>query len=132
MTRILTALLASLVLALGRAAAATTRPPRTTTDGGEEALKVALITDAGQLNDRGFNQLAYEGLKRAEKELGVEGRVVESRTASDYVPNMTTLARQGYDVIIGVGFAQGDAIATRRQDVPRQEVRDHRRRPVER
>ena len=35
----------------------------------------ALVTDVGQLNDRGFNQLAYEGLKRAEKELGVKIRV---------------------------------------------------------
>ena len=57
-------------------------------------------------------------MKRAEKELGIEGRVVESRSASDYVPNMTTLARQGYDVIIGVGFAQGDAIATAAKTFP--------------
>ena len=117
MTRILTALLASLVLALA-ACGGDDETAAPTTNGGAKALKVALITDAGQLNDRGFNQLAYEGLKRAEKELGIEGRVVESRTASDYVPNMTTLARQGYDVIIGVGFAQGDAIATAAKTFP--------------
>jgi basic membrane protein A len=116
MTRALTTLLASLVLALAACGGDDTAAPTST--GGGEALKVALITDAGQLNDRGFNQLAYEGLKRAEKELGIEGRVVESRTASDYVPNMTTLARQGYDLIIGVGFAQGDAIATAAKTFP--------------
>ena len=49
----------------------------------------------GQLNDRGFNQLAYVGLQRAERELGIKGRVVESRSAADYVPNMTSLARAG-------------------------------------
>jgi basic membrane protein A len=75
-------------------------------------LRVGLIADAGQLNDDGFNELAFAGLKRAEAELGVEGRVLEAKSAADYVPNMTTLARQGYDLIIGVGFAQGDAIAT--------------------
>jgi basic membrane protein A len=75
-----------------------------------ESVKVGLVTDLGQLNDRGFNQLAFQGLKRAERELGIEGRVLESRSAAEYVPNMTTLARQGYDLIIGVGFAQGDAI----------------------
>jgi basic membrane protein A len=117
MTRILTVLLASVVLALA-ACGGDDETAAPTTNGGEKALKVALNTDAGQLNDRGFNQLAYEGLKRAEKELGIEGRVVESRTASDYVPNMTTLARQGYDVIIGVGFAQGDAIATAAKTFP--------------
>ena len=118
MTRALTAFLAALVLALAACGGNDDNTAAPTTDGGAEALKVALITDAGQLNDRGFNQLAYEGLKRAEKELGIEGRVVESRTASDYVPNMTTLARQGYDVIIGVGFAQGDAIATAAKTFP--------------
>ena len=83
--------------------------PTTTVDA--DALRVALVADAGQLNDNGFNELAYKGLKRAERELGVDGRVVEAKSAADYVPNMSTLARQGYDLIIGVGFAQGDAIA---------------------
>ena len=82
------------------------------------AIKVGLITDLGQLNDNGFNELAYNGLKRAERELGVKGRVVESKSAADYVPNMSTLARQGYDLIIGVGFAQGDAIATAAKKFP--------------
>ena len=75
-------------------------------------LKVGLVTDLGQLNDRGFNQLAYEGLKQAEKDLGVQGRVLQSASAADYIPNMTRLARENYDLIIGVGFAQGDAVDT--------------------
>jgi basic membrane protein A len=90
----------------------------TTSAPAEETIKVGLITDAGQLNDRGFNQLAYEGLKRAQEELGVQGRVLESRSASEYVPNMTTLVRQDFDLIIGVGFAQGDSIATAAQQFP--------------
>ena len=73
---------------------------------------MALVTDQGQLNDRGFNELAYNGLKRAEQELGIEIRVVESASAADYVPNYAALVRQRYDLIIGVGFAQGDAINT--------------------
>jgi len=83
--------------------------------------KVGLITDLGQLNDNGFNELAYKGLKRAERELGVKGRVVESASAADYVPNMATLARQGYDLIIGVGYAQGDAIAKAAMKYPKTE-----------
>lgn len=75
-------------------------------------VRVALVADAGQLKDRGFNQLAYEGLQRAEQNLGVKIRVVESASAADYVPNYTALVRQGYDLVIGVGFAQGDAIDT--------------------
>jgi basic membrane protein A and related proteins len=86
-------------------------------DGGA-AVKVGLIADAGQLNDNGFNELAFTGLKRAEQELGIEGRVVEATSAADYVPNMAALARQGYDLVIGVGFAQGDAIATAAKRFP--------------
>jgi basic membrane protein A and related proteins len=89
-----------------------------TTTAAEQPLKVGLITDLGQLDDDGFNELAYKGLQRAQRELGVEGRVVESRSAADYVPNMTALIRQGYDLIIGVGFAQGDAVATAAKRFP--------------
>jgi basic membrane protein A and related proteins len=84
----------------------------------ESDVRVALVTDVGQLNDRGFNQLAYQGLKRAEKELGIGIRVVESASAADYVPNYAALVRQRYDLIIGVGFAQGDAIDTAATQYP--------------
>jgi basic membrane protein A and related proteins len=84
----------------------------TTTGASGTGVRVALNTDVGQLNDHGFNQLAYQGLKRAGKELGIQTRVVESKSAADYVPNYSALARQGFDLIIGVGFAQGDAIDT--------------------
>jgi basic membrane protein A len=85
---------------------------------GAEGLRVGLVTDVGQLNDRGFNQLAFQGLQRAERELGVEGRVIESASDSEYVPNHSSLAEEGYDVVIGVGFAQGDAVAEVAQKYP--------------
>jgi basic membrane protein A len=75
------------------------------------AVKVGLVADAGQLNDNGFNELAFAGLTRAQEELGVTGRVVEAKSPADYVPNMTSMARQGYDLVVGVGFAQADAVA---------------------
>ena len=83
-----------------------------------KTLKVGLSADQGELNDHGFNQLAYEGLKKAERDLGVKGRVVEAASPADYIPNMVALARQGYDLIIGVGFAQGDAIAATAKRFP--------------
>jgi basic membrane protein A len=75
-------------------------------------VRVALVTDIGGLNDRGFNALANKGLERAEDELGVDGRVFISDAASDYVPNLTQGARGGYDLVIGVGFLMGDALST--------------------
>ncbi len=81
--------------------------------GGETgALKVALVTDIGGLNDRGFNALANTGLERAEQQLGIDGRVFISHAASDYVPNLSQAARGGYDLVIGVGFLMGDALSS--------------------
>jgi basic membrane protein A and related proteins len=80
----------------------------------EEApkIRVGLVTDIGGLNDRSFNQLANEGLERAKSELGVEGRVVISEQNSDYVPNLSSLAQQKYDLVIGVGFLMAEAMNT--------------------
>jgi basic membrane protein A len=75
-------------------------------------IKVGLVTDIGGLNDRSFNQGNYQGLLRAQKELGVDGRVLESKQNSDYVPNLSTLAQQHYDLVVGVGFLMADAIDT--------------------
>src|SRR3954470_11681218 len=75
-------------------------------------IKVGLVTDIGGLNDRSFNQLANAGLEKAQSELGVEGRVLTSKSNSDYVPNLSSLAQQKEDLVIGVGFLMADAMNT--------------------
>ena len=82
----------------------------TTGGAGGEGLKVGLVTDIGGLDDRSFNFLANKGLERAQDELGVEGRVVISKSEADYVPNLTTLAKQDYDLVIAVGFLMAGAL----------------------
>src|SRR5215218_3971961 len=72
-------------------------------------LAIGMVTDIGGLNDRSFNESAYKGLKRAESELGAEIRVITSKSNADYVPNLSTLARQKYDLVIAVGFLMGEA-----------------------
>jgi basic membrane protein A and related proteins len=79
--------------------------PATTTTS-SSGFKVGLITDIGGLNDRGFNHLAYVGLQKAARDLGIKTRVVQSASQSEYVPNLSALARQGYDLVIGVGFTE--------------------------
>jgi basic membrane protein A len=107
---VLAAGLASLAAGCGGGGGGSADSSSTTATG--KTFKVGLVTDINQLNDRGFNHLAYLGLLKAERELGIKGRVFQSASAADYVPNLSTLAREGYDLIIGVGFAQGDAIDT--------------------
>jgi basic membrane protein A and related proteins len=77
-----------------------------------KAIKAGVVTDIGGLNDRSFNFLANKGLEDAEGDLGVEGRVLISKSNGDYVPNLTTLAQQQYDLSVSVGFLMGEATAT--------------------
>ncbi|MEA2278762.1 MAG: basic rane protein [Solirubrobacteraceae bacterium] len=72
-------------------------------------IKVGLVTDIGGLNDRSFNALANKGLQDAQKQLGIQGRVLISKSNADYVPNLSTLANQKYDMVIAVGFLMADA-----------------------
>src|SRR6266496_3165022 len=85
----------------------------TTTSTGSTSAKayVVLITDVNQLNDHGFNQLAYQGLKRAQKELGIRGDVYQSPSSQAYIPNLSQAARKQADLVISVGFDQATAIA---------------------
>jgi basic membrane protein A and related proteins len=76
------------------------------------SIKAGVVTDIGGLNDRSFNFLANKGLEDAEADLGVQGRVLISKSNGDYVPNLTTLSQQQYDLSVSVGFLMGDATAT--------------------
>jgi basic membrane protein A and related proteins len=70
---------------------------------------VGLVTDVGKIDDKSFNQSAYEGLKQAEKELSAQVKYIETTDSKDYAKNIATFADQKYDVVITVGFALGEA-----------------------
>jgi len=74
------------------------------------SFKVGLVTDTGGLNDHGFNHLAYVGLEEAHQKLGVTVNVVQSQSQNDYVPNLSGYARQGYNMVIAVGFLMESAV----------------------
>jgi basic membrane protein A len=83
----------------------------TTASTTESAIKACLVSDVGRFNDKGFNQNQLTGLKRAKTELGIETAAVESRAKSEYVPNLSSCARRGYDIVISAGFLLADATA---------------------
>ena len=78
----------------------------------QKSIKAGVVTDIGGLNDRSFNFLANKGLEDAESDLGVQGRVLLSKSNADYVPNLSTLGQQQYNMIVSVGFRMGDATNT--------------------
>jgi basic membrane protein A and related proteins len=89
--------------------------------GGEQAsepIKAGVVTDIGGLNDRSFNALANKGRKDAQAQLGTETRVLLSESNGDYVPNLTTLAQQQFDLIVSVGFLMADATNTVASKLP--------------
>jgi basic membrane protein A len=67
------------------------------------AVKVAVVADTGSLNDKGFNTLAVLGIEKAEKNLGVDGRVYPTATAADRTPNLQAAAQAGYGLVIANG-----------------------------
>jgi basic membrane protein A len=75
-------------------------------------LKVAMVFDSGGKGDRSFNDSAYAGLERAQKELGVEIRTVDSKVEHDYETNLETLSEQGFDLVVAVGITQMNALNT--------------------
>jgi basic membrane protein A len=72
-------------------------------------LKVGLVTDVGRINDKSFNQSAWEAVQQAASELGAEVKYIETTDPKDYAKNIATFADENYDVIVTVGFALGDA-----------------------
>lgn len=77
---------------------------KTSTSSSGSGFKVGLVTDIGGLNDHGFNHLSYEGLLQAESQLGVKGKVLQSTSGADYVPNLSSLAAAGNKLVIAVGY----------------------------
>ncbi|MBZ0161351.1 MAG: BMP family ABC transporter substrate-binding protein [Notoacmeibacter sp.] len=75
-------------------------------------FKACQITDTGGVDDKGFNQTAWKGIQDAEKELGVVGKLLESKAETDYVPNINSFISEKCDIIITVGFLLGDATKT--------------------
>ncbi len=77
----------------------------------EDTFCVGMVTDVGKINDKSFNQSAWEGVQLAEKELGAIVQYIETVDAKDYDKNISTFGDAGYDVIVTVGFALGEATA---------------------
>lgn len=73
-------------------------------------LKVGLVLDKGGKDDRSFNSAAYAGATKAEKDLKIELKYVEA-TDTNAIENLhRAFARKNFDLVIGIGFAQKEAV----------------------
>lgn len=69
-----------------------------------DGFTVRLVTDIGKVDDRTFNQYAYEGMTAAEECFGFETSFIETASEADYAKNIATALEGGPDVVITVGF----------------------------
>ena len=86
--------------------------------GSADVFCVGLVTDVGKIDDKSFNQSAWEGVLQAQKELGATVQYIETTDPKDYAKNIATFADAKYDVIVTVGFALGEATIEGCQAVP--------------
>jgi basic membrane protein A and related proteins len=81
-------------------------------------IKVGIVFDIGGKNDRSFNAAAWEGVRRAQKDLDIVLRDVEPGNPTSIEPAMRAFAERNFDLIIGVGFAQSPIMEKVARDYP--------------
>ena len=85
-------------------------------------IKIGLVTDVGRVNDRSFNQSAWQGVLEACEQLGGEEgkdcKYIETRDAKDYADNIGQFVEAEFDVVVSVGFALGEATAAAAAENP--------------
>ncbi|MCK0472337.1 BMP family protein [Halalkalibacter sp. APA_J-10(15)] len=83
-------------------------------DAEDTDFTVGMVTDVGGIDDKSFNQSAWEGLTEFGEEFGLEQgtgyRYVQSSDIADFEPNIRNLVRENVDLAWGVGFLMNDAI----------------------
>ena len=84
----------------------------------EDVFCVGLVTDVGEVDDKSFNQSAWEGAQAGAEAAGGKADFIETQDAKDYAANIGLFADDGYDVIVTVGFAMGDATAEAAKQYP--------------
>ncbi len=77
----------------------------------EVPFRVGFVTDTGGIDDHSFNATQWAGVERSSTELGTEVQFIQSDEATQYEPNLTEFASQGYDLVIASGFWLGGALA---------------------
>lgn len=81
-------------------------------------FRVGLVFDVGGRGDKSFNDAAYEGVARAERELGVTIELLEPTGAEDREAALRLFAARDFDLIIGVGFIFSTDINEVARDFP--------------
>lgn len=124
MKKLLTVLLSLLmVLSLVGCSSNKTETTTTTTEETAAGVTIGFVTDVGGIDDKSFNQTTYEGLTQFKNENPTaEVNYLQSNNDADYVPNLTTFADEGVDLVAAAGFLFADAICEVLNNYPEQKA----------
>lgn len=86
--------------------------------GAKPSARIGLVFDVGGRGDKSFNDAAYNGLARAERELGIDAAYLEPVGSEDREAAMRLFAAQGYDLVIGIGFIFSTDVERVARDYP--------------
>ena len=86
----------------------------------DKGLKITMVTSVGGVTDGSFNQSAWEGLQKAEKDLGIKASYIESKQEADYVTNLEQAVDGGNDLILATGFPMQAALLKAAKNYPDQ------------
>ncbi|UUU31327.1 BMP family ABC transporter substrate-binding protein [Streptomyces sp. CA-210063] len=110
---------ASLALVLSACGGTSTEASSSADSKGDKGLAIAY--DVGGKGDQSFNDAAYAGLEQAEKEFGYETQDIEpteGETDADKEQRLVSLAKQGYNPVVGVGYAYATAVKAAAEQYP--------------
>jgi basic membrane protein A len=88
------------------------------TTGARGPIRVGLVLDKGGKDDKSFNTAAFAGATQAAAEGGVELKDVETMDDALFEPSLRSFAERGYDLVIGIGFAQQEPLERTARDFP--------------
>lgn len=84
-------------------------------------LTLAMVTDVGGLGDKSFNDSAYRGLLHSQSGLDAYIKVLQSKSAADYQPNLTVLSEARFNMIYAIGFLMSDDLGQVAHQFPQQQ-----------
>jgi basic membrane protein A len=75
-----------------------------------DAAKIGMVTDTGGVTDKSFNQSAWEGLQKLKADGKADVKYLQSKSNSDYTPNLNQFVKEKYALTWGIGYLLSDAL----------------------